>query len=92
MIKLNFILFLLIILIQYPLWFGDGGFKSVIEKSNQIKIQKKINLNIKKENDALAAEVNDLKIGTKALEERARTELGMIKKDEIFFYIINKKK
>ena len=90
--KLTFIFFLLIILIQYPLWFADGGFKTIIEKNNQIKVQKKINSILKKENDALTAEVNDLKRGTKAIEERARGQLNMIKKDEIFFQIINKKK
>ncbi len=92
MSKLTFIFFLLIILIQYPLWFADGGFRTVIEKSKQIKIQKLINAKLKKENAALIAEVNDLKRGTKAIEERARGELGMIKKDEVFFQIINKKK
>jgi cell division protein FtsB len=90
--KLTFIFFLLILLIQYPLWFAEGGFKSILEKSNQIKEQQKINADLKKQNDALIAEVNDLKKGTKAIEERARDELGMIKKDEIFFQIINKKK
>ena len=90
--KLTFIFFLLIFLIQYPLWFAEGGFKSILEKNNQIKEQQKINADLKKQNDALIAEVNDLKKGTKAIEERARDELGMIKKDEIFFQIINKKK
>ena len=90
--KLSLIFFLLIILIQYPLWLGDGGFINVVEKNKQIKIQKKINEDLKKENNALIAEVNDLKKGTKAIEERARGELNMIKKDEIFFQIINKKK
>ena len=90
--KLTLIFFLLIILIQYPLWLGDGGFINVVEKNKQIKIQKKINEALKKENNALIAEVNDLKKGTKAIEERARGELNMIKKDEIFFQIINKKK
>ena len=90
--KLSLIFFLLIILIQYPLWFGDGGFINVVEKNKQINIQKKINEALKKENNALIAEVNDLKKGTKAIEERARGELNMIKKDEIFFQIINKKK
>ena len=90
--KLSFIFFLLIILIQYPLWFADGGFKTVIKKNSQIKIQRNINANLKKENDALLAEVNDLKRGTKAIEERARDELGMIKKGEVFFQIINKKR
>tara|TARA_B100000795_G_scaffold265034_1_gene246321 strand:- start:274 stop:552 length:279 start_codon:yes stop_codon:yes gene_type:complete len=90
--KLTFIFFLLIILIQYPLWLADGGFMTVVEKNKQIKEQKKVNAALKKENDALIAEVNDLKKGTKAIEERARGELGMIKKGEIFFQIINKKK
>jgi len=90
--KLSLIFFLLIILIQYPLWLGDGGFINVVEKNKQIKIKKKINEALKKENNALIAEVNDLKKGTKAIEERARGELNMIKKDEIFFQIINKKK
>ena len=79
-------------MIQYPLWLADGGFRTVIEKSKQIKIQQSINIKLKKENDALIAEVNDLKRGTKAIEERARGELGMIKKGEVFFQIINKKK
>ncbi len=92
MSKLTFIFFLLILLIQYPLWFAEGGFKSILEKNNQIKEQQKINADLKKQNGALIAEVNDLKKGTKAIEERARDELGMIKKDEIFFQIINKKK
>ena len=92
MSKLTLIFFLLIILIQYPLWLGDGGFINLVEKNKQIKIQKKINASLKKENNALIAEVNDLKKGTKAIEERARGELNMIKKGEVFFQIINKKK
>ena len=90
--KLTLIFFLLVILIQYPLWLGDGGFINLVEKNKQIKIQKKINASLKKENNALIAEVNDLKKGTKAIEERARGELNMIKKGEVFFQIINKKK
>ncbi|MFQ3368392.1 MAG: cell division protein FtsB, partial [Methylophilaceae bacterium] len=69
--KLSFIFFLLIILIQYPLWLADGGFITVLEKNKQIKIQQKINSSLKKENDALIAEVKDLKKGTKVFEERA---------------------
>jgi cell division protein FtsB len=79
-------------LIQYPLWLADGGFLNIVEKNKQIKLQQKINSILKKENGALIAEVNDLKKGTKAIEERARGELNMIKKGEIFFQIINKKK
>ena len=90
--KLTFIFFLLIISIQYPLWFADGGFTTVLDKNKQIEIQQKINSNLKKENDALIAEVKDLKKGTNFFEERARSEVGMIKEGEIFFQIINKKK
>ena len=90
--KLTLIFFLLIILIQYPLWLGDGGFITVLEKNKQIKVQKNINTVLKKENSALIAEVNDLKKGSKAIEERARVQLNMIKKGEVFFQIINKKK
>ena len=65
---------------------------ALLEKNNQIKVQKIINSSLKKENDALIAEVNDLKKGAKAVEERARGELGMIKKEEVFFQIITKSK
>tara|TARA_B110000003_G_scaffold75595_1_gene77193 strand:- start:3379 stop:3657 length:279 start_codon:yes stop_codon:yes gene_type:complete len=90
--KLTFIFFLLITLIQYPLWFADGGFLTVIKKNKEIKVQQKINLRLKKENDVLTAEIKDLKKGTKVFEERAREELGMIKEGEVFFQIINKRK
>jgi len=52
----------------------------------------KINADYQKENEALKAEVDDLKKRTNAIEERARSELGMVKKDEIFFQVINKPK
>tara|TARA_B110000196_G_scaffold319012_1_gene335803 strand:- start:1691 stop:1894 length:204 start_codon:yes stop_codon:yes gene_type:complete len=60
------------------------------ELNKELGIQVKINADYQKENEALKAEVNDLKKGTNAIEERARSELGMIKKDEIFFQVINK--
>ena len=62
------------------------------ELNKQIDIQVKINADYQKENEALKAEVDDLKKGTNAIEERARSELGMVKKDEIFFQVINKPK
>jgi cell division protein FtsB len=52
--------------------------------------QYKTNLELSKENFALRAEVSDLSVGTDAIEERARYELGMVKKDEFFFQVINK--
>jgi len=62
------------------------------ELNKQIDIQVKINADYQKENEALKAEVDDLKKGTNAIEERARSELGMVKKDEIFFQVINRAK
>lgn len=83
---------MLIILIQYPLWAGKGGWYNVFQLSNEYEAQKEINIELKKQNDALRAEVNDLKNGTDAIEEKAREELGMIKKGEIYFQVINKAK
>jgi cell division protein FtsB len=81
----------LIILIQYPLWFGRGGWVNVFDLQKKYQAQRAVNLELDRENDALRAEVNDLKRGTDAIEERARDELGMIKKDEVFFEVITPK-
>ena len=83
---------MLILLIQYPLWAGRGGWYNVFQLTSEYEAQKEINYELKKENDALRAEVNDLKKGTDAIEERAREELGMIKKGETYFQVINKAK
>ena len=81
----------LIILIQYPLWFGRGGWVNVFDLQKKYQMQRAVNLELDRENDALRAEVNDLKRGTDAIEERAREELGMIKKGEVFFEVITSK-
>jgi len=81
----------LIILIQYPLWFGRGGWLNVFDLQKKYQAQRAVNLELERENDALRAEVNDLKRGTDAIEERARDELGMIKKGEVFFEVITSK-
>lgn len=87
---LTAIFFTLIVLIQYPLWAGRGGWYNVFKLSSSFEAQKEINDNLRKDNNALKAEVNDLRQGTDAIEERAREELGMIKKGEIYFQVINK--
>ncbi|OGA04667.1 MAG: cell division protein FtsB, partial [Betaproteobacteria bacterium RIFCSPLOWO2_02_FULL_62_17] len=71
----------LIVLIQYPLWFGKGGWMRVWEIDRQVTAQKQNNGSLAERNRALDAEVRDLKQGTDAVEERARYELGMIKQD-----------
>jgi cell division protein FtsB len=80
----------LIVLLQYPLWLGKGGWLRVWEIDRQVKTQKEGNARLRVRNDALDAEVRDLKQGYDAVEERARYELGMIRQDEIFFHIMEK--
>ena len=80
----------LIALLQYPLWLGKGGWLRVWEIDRQVRVQKDGNAKLQMRNDALDAEVRDLKQGYDAIEERARYELGMIKQDEIFFQVMEK--
>jgi cell division protein FtsB len=80
----------LIVLLQYPLWLGKGGWLRVWEIDRQVNAQKDGNARLRVRNDALDAEVRDLKQGYDAIEERARYELGMIKQDEIFFHVMEK--
>lgn len=79
----------LIALIQYPLWLGKGSWLKVWEVEQQIRAQRDINRQLQARNRALDAEVRDLKVGLEAIEERARSELGMIRRDEIFFQVID---
>ena len=81
-------LFVLLGAIQYPLWLGKGGWLRVWDVDRQIAAQHEINTRLKARNAALEAEVRDLKQGYEAIEERARSELGMIRNDEIFFQIL----
>jgi cell division protein FtsB len=80
----------LIVLLQYPLWLGKGGWLRVWEIDRQVKLQKDGNAKLQVRNDAMDAEVRDLKQGYEAVEERARYELGMVKQDEIFFHVMDK--
>ena len=78
----------LIVLIQYPLWLGKGSWFRVWEVDQQIRSQREANRQLQARNNALDAEVRDLKVGVEAVEERARSELGMIRQDEIFFQVL----
>jgi cell division protein FtsB len=77
----------LIAALQYPMWLGKGGWLQVREFDRQIVAQRAVNAGLKQRNDALDAEVRDLKSGYEAIEERARSELGMIRQDEVFFQL-----
>ena len=79
----------LLILIQFPLWLGKGGWLRVWELDKQVNAAHAKNEELKARNAELDSEVQDLKNGTAAVEERTRFELGMIKKDEIFVQILD---
>jgi cell division protein FtsB len=87
---LSLVLGALLLALQYPLWIGKGGWMRVWELDRQLTAQNESNARLKARNEALDAEVRDLKQGSEAVEERARLELGMIKKDEVFYQIVRK--
>ncbi len=86
---LTLIFVILIALLQYPLWLGKGSWLRVWDLSRQVTVQQEKNSILKARNDTLDAEVRDLKSGRAAIEERARSELGMIKQDEVFYQVID---
>ena len=86
---LTLIFVALIALLQYPLWLGKGSWLRVWNVNQQIAEQKTKNDSFKQRNETLGAEVRDLKQGNAAIEERARSELGMIKQDEVFYQVID---
>lgn len=86
---LSIVFAILIVSLQYPLWFGRGGWVNVYEMQKEIDAQQKINKIMQSENDTLRLTVNDLKNGTGVIEAKARFDHGLIKKNEIFFQVIN---
>ena len=84
------ILLVLLVLLQYRLWVGDGSLAEVWQLHRQVEAQKAENDQLEERNQTLDAEVKDLKQGQAAIEERAREELGMIRDDETFYHIIEK--
>ena len=86
---LTLIFVILIALLQYPLWLGKGSWLRVWDLSRQLATQQEKNSALKARNETLDAEVRDLKSGRAAIEERARSELGMIKQDEVFYQVLD---
>ena len=82
------VLALLTAITQYPLWLGKGGWLRVQELEKKAASQQETNEALIARNNALQAEVQDLKSGKAAIEERARAEFGMVKEDEIFVQIL----
>lgn len=80
----------LIILIQYPLWLGKGGWLHAWKMEAELASQRERNAGLESRNIALEAEVRDLRLGFDAVEEHARVELGLVKPDEIFVQVARK--
>ena len=79
----------LVMALQYPLWVGKGSWLRVWELDRGLAQQHEATAKLKARNDALDAEVRDLKQGYDAIEERARLELGMIRRDEVFYQVVS---
>ena len=83
------ILLLLVVLLQYDLWVGEGSLATVHLLNQAIDKQKQENQQLKERNASLEAEVMDLKQGLEAIEERARSEMGMVKEGETYIQVID---
>ena len=83
------LLLVLLVMLQYKLWLGDGGIPEILQLENEIDVVQLQVDKLKERNQALNAEVLDLKKGMDAIEERARSELGMIGKDEVYYQVIS---
>ncbi|MHB8447087.1 MAG: cell division protein FtsB [Rudaea sp.] len=82
------ILLILLIALQIKFWTGEGGMRDVWRLQQRLSEQKAENVKLKQRNEALSAEVQDLKTGKGAIEERARSELGLIKPGEVFYQVV----
>jgi cell division protein FtsB len=82
------ILFVVIVLLQMKMWFGEGGFRDVQRLAVRVEEQARENEILAQRNLELQAEVEDLRQGLQAIEERARSELGMVKEDEQFYQVV----
>jgi cell division protein FtsB len=87
--SLAMVLVVLVLVLGWQLFNGAGGIRDVHELAVSVRVQQRENAQLIARNDALAAEVTDLKQGEAALEERARTELGMIKPGEVFYRVVD---
>ncbi len=82
-------LIVLFVLLQFKLWLGEGGMKDVWTLDEAIAAQTDKNTRLKERNQTLSAEVDDLKQGLEAIEERARYDLGMIREGETFYQVVD---
>ncbi|TDO10618.1 MULTISPECIES: cell division protein FtsB [Halomonas] len=84
---LAIVLIILLALLQYRLWLGEGGMRELTEVRQRVDALEEENQPLRDRNARLAAEVVDLKTGLDAIEERARSDIGMVRTDEQFFWV-----
>jgi cell division protein FtsB len=82
-------LLIVVLALQYRLWLSDGGIREVHRLQNAVTAQTQQNVELKERNEQLAAEVKDLKEGLDAVEERARSDLGMVGNNETFYQVVS---
>ena len=82
------ILLLVLVALQLTMWFGEGGYRDVQRLSQRVDQQARENETLAQRNRELQAEVDDLRQGLEAIEERARSELGLIKENEEFYQVV----
>lgn len=85
---ITFVLLFLLIWLQYKIWLQDGGIPEVVQLQQELTEVKTEVQQLQERNSSLDAEVKDLKKGLDAIEERARSEMGMIKQGEIYYQVI----
>ena len=83
------VVFGLLLLLQYRLWVGDGSLADVTRLERDIQKQQQVNDQLRERNHVLAREVDELKSGLDSVEERARKDMGMIRKGEKFYLIVD---
>ena len=83
------LLLILLLALEVKLWTGDWSMREVWRLRQRVAEQKQENLRLKQRNEALSAEVQDLKNGNEAIEERARSELGLVKPGETFYQVVD---
>jgi cell division protein FtsB len=85
---LALVLLILLFWLQYKIWLQDGGIPELLQLSAEVDVVKANIKQLQERNQSLDAEVQDLKKGLDAIEERARSELGMVKQGEIYYQVI----
>lgn len=86
--RLTVILLVLLFALQLRLWTGSGSWEQIVSLRRDIKEQKQVNDELRSRNERLYGEVESLKTGLDSVEERARTDMGLIKQDETFYLIM----